>query len=145
MRFWPIVPVLTLALGACTVADGGRILQPTPSGTVLVRLVGGKTSDVLHSSKKHPVMVRNGFSLWVNESNYLNYFTAEVVSYTAPAIAPCWAVPAQPNNTILTFTPQSSPPISGSVTPCGPGKPDLEGIRISDQNGNSTVQYFRTR
>jgi hypothetical protein len=127
------------------VADGGRILQPTPSGTVLVRLVGGKTSDVLHSSKKHPVMVRNGFSLWVNESNYLNYFTAEVVSYTAPAIAPCWAVPAQPNNTILTFTPQSSQPISGSVTPCGPGKPDLEGIRISDQNGNSTVQYFRTR
>lgn len=145
MRFWPIVPVLTLALGACTVADGGRILQPTPSGTVLVRLVGGKTSDVLHSSKQHPITVRNGFSLWVNESNYLNYFTAEVVSYTAPATAPCWAVPAQPNNTILTFTPQSSPPISGSVSPCGPGKPDLEGIRISDQNGNSTVQYFRTR
>ena len=143
MQLRLIAPVLLLALVACTVADGGRILQPTPSGTVLVRLVGAKTNAVLHSSPKHPVIVHDGFSLWVNEANYTNYFSAEVVSYTAPATAPCWAVPAQPDNTILTFTPQLSPPIKGSVSPCGPGKPDLEGIRISDQNGNSTIQYFK--
>lgn len=144
MRFPLIVPVLLLAFVACSVANGGRILQPTPSGTVLLRLVGGD-GNVLHSSKTKPVIVHNGFSLWVNESNYLNYFTATVVSYTAPATAPCYAVPAQPNNSVMTFTPQNSPRVGGGPTPCVPGSGDVEGIRVSDQNGNSTTEYFKNK
>ncbi|HEY1653576.1 MAG TPA: hypothetical protein VGF86_00515 [Candidatus Tumulicola sp.] len=126
--------VILLPLVACSTEDGGRILQPTPSGTIELRLVGS-SGAVIQSSKKNPVKIHhNNFSLWVNEANYTDYFTATIVSWTAPTGEPCWVPPAQPNNTILTFTPQY-----GSGNCHG----DVEGIRVSDGVGHQTVQYFK--
>lgn len=122
-----------LALAACSVEQGGTILQPVPSGEVQVRLVGG-SSDVIASGPKHPVVVHGGFSLNVTEPWYTNYFTATIVSWTAPYGA-CYAAPAQPNNTVLTFTLTND-------NGCYPGNGDVEGVRVSDIYGNSTTQYF---
>ncbi len=124
-----------LPLVGCSVENGGKLFQPTPSGTIELRLVGGK-NVVIKSSKQQPVKVHSNFSLWVNEANYTDYFTASVVSWTGGTLDPCFVVPTTPNNTILTFTPSADPG-------CYPGNGDIEGIRVSDEFGNQTVQYFK--
>ncbi len=134
-----------LVLGACSVEQGGRLFQPTPSGAVQLRLVGG-SSSVIASGPNNPVTVHNGFSVYVNEPWYTNYFTAKVVSYTAPATGPCYAVPAQANNTVLTFTVQRQISTQGTgKNVCHPGNGDVEGIRVSDIYGNATTQYFKNK
>ncbi len=128
-----------LATTACGGTYGTNPFQPKPSGTVTLSLVGGNGSTIA-SSPTNPVPVHNGFAVEVHEAAYTNYFTAQIVSYTAPTTEPCYATPA-PNNTVLAFWPQSAPPISGvGPSPCGSG--DIEGIRVSDVNGHSTTQYF---
>ena len=124
------------AFAGCSVEQGGRIFQPVPTGQVELRLVGG-SSNVIASGPKHPVIVRGGFSLYVNEPWYTNYFTGKVVSWTAKIPRPCYTAPAQPNNTVLTFNPS---PLNGC-----PRKGDIEGIRVSDIYGNGTTQYFQSR
>ena len=123
-------------LAGCSVEQGGRILQPVPSGTVQVYLLSGN-GTALASGPKHPVFVHGGFSLNVTEAWYTNYFTATVVSYTAPG-GPCIVAPSQPNNTVLTFTVKN-----GNV--CYPGNGDVEGIRVIDVFGNSSTQYFELK
>ena len=121
------------ALTACSVEQGGRLFQPTPSGNVEVRLVGG-SSNPINSGPKHPVVVHGGFSLNVNEAWYTNYFTGAVVSW-APSDGDCFAAPAKANNTVLTFT---------LTDECQTGK-DVVGIRVSDIYGNGTTQYFQLK
>lgn len=124
--------VLLLPLVACSVENGGKIFQPTPSGTIQLRLVGGG-GGVISSGPAHPFKVTGGtFSLWVNEQWYSDYFTATVVSWTGSG-NPCWQPPTKPNNTVLTFT--------GS---CSRGA-GVEGIRVSDIFQNQTVQYFTAK
>jgi hypothetical protein len=126
--------VLVLALTACSVENGGKILQPTPSGNVQVSLVGGDGS-VLQTTKKDPQPVPAGFSLYVNEPWYTDYFTATVVSWTANTPEPCLVVPAKPQNQVMTFSWLSS-------AGCGPSSGDVEGVRVSDIFGHQTLQYF---
>lgn len=132
------------ALTACSVEQGGRILQPTPSGDVEVRLVGG-SSNVIVSGPQHPVIVHNGFSLNVTEAWYTNYFTATVVSYTAATTGPCYVAPSKPNNTVLTFRLQRQVSLKTNRNACYPGNGDVEGIRVSDIYGNGTTQYFKNQ
>lgn len=123
--------VLLLPLVACSVENGGKIFQPTPSGTIQLRLVGGP-GGVISSGPAKPVQVKGStFSLWVNEQWYTDYFTATVVSWTGDG-SPCWTPPANPNNTVLSFT-------GGGNCSKGSG---VEGIRVSDIFNHSTVQYF---
>jgi hypothetical protein len=126
--------VLIVSLAACSVEQGGTILQPKPSGVVQVYLIGG-SGGALASSKKHPIVVHNAFSLNVTESWYTNYFTAKVISWTIDSPEPCYQVPSKPENTIMTFK-----PLSGGG--CYPGNGDVEGISIADIYGHNTIQYF---
>jgi hypothetical protein len=43
---------------------------------------------------------------------------------------------------VFTFTPQNSPSINGTTGTCAALAGDIEGVRFSDSNGNSTSQYF---
>ncbi|MEO6836728.1 MAG: hypothetical protein ABI231_12605 [Candidatus Tumulicola sp.] len=133
MKLQFIVPILLFSLVGCATVQRGTIFQPVPSGTILLRLVGGN-GDVISSGPKHPFAVHNGFSLYVNEAKYVGYFTATTVSWTAPQ--PCYSVPAKPNNAVLTFSP---------VPSCHPGYGGVDGIRVSDTLGNSTTQYFENK
>lgn len=126
--------VLLLALTACSVENGGKILQPTPSGDVQVSLVGGDGS-VLQTTEKDPQPVPGGFSLYVNEPWYTDYFTATVVSWTANTQQPCLVVPAKPQNQVMTFSWRDG-------QNCGPSTGDVEGVRVSDIFGHQTLQYF---
>lgn len=126
--------VLVLALTACSVENGGKILQPTPSGNVQLILVGGDGS-LLQTTKGQPQGVPSGFSVYVNEPWYTDYFTAKVVSWTANTPTPCLVVPANPQNQVMTFSWQSG-------NRCYPGNGDVEGVRVSDIFGHQTIQYF---
>lgn len=126
--------ILILPLVACSVEQGGTILQPKPSGVVQLYLIGGSSSP-LASSKQHPIAVHNAFSLNVTEAWYTNYFTAKVISWTANIQSPCYQVPSRPENTIMTFTPRS-----GGA--CYPGNGDVEGISVADIYGHNTIEYF---
>ena len=142
MRPYLATLVLLLPLVACNSMAGGTILQPVPSGVVQLYLVGG-TGSVLTSGPKHPIHVHYTFSLNATEKGYTDYFTAQVVSWTAPTSRPCYVVPTEPQNTILTFTVQSVPPIKGKGgNACYAGNGDVEGIRVQDIYGNGTIQYF---
>lgn len=123
--------VLLLPLVACSVENGGKILQPTPSGTIQLRLVGGN-GGIISSGPTNPVQVKGStFSVWVNEAWYTDYFTATVVSWSGDG-NPCWNPPANPNNTVLNFTPNGNCNANSGV----------EGIRVSDIFNHQTVQYF---
>jgi hypothetical protein len=130
-------------LAGCSVEQGGRILQPVPNGVVQVYLL--PDGSPLKTGPAKPALVHGGFSLNVTEAWYTNYFTATVVSYTAPTANPCIVAPKKPNNSVLTFTYSRQLSLKDNRNACYPGNGDVEGIRVVDVYGNSSTQYFENK
>jgi hypothetical protein len=126
-------------------ATGISTVSPsTASGIVVATLPG--TSTPLASSPVTPIAVTNSFSIAVQEAGYTGAFTASIISYTAPTTAPCYAVSGTASTvqpSVFTFTPQNSPSVNGTTGTCALSG-DIEGVRFSDSNGNSTIQYFKS-
>jgi hypothetical protein len=131
---------LAVLFVACS--SGGGIFQPPKSsGVIVAREVG--SSIPLATSANNPLIVNGAFSIVLSEANYSATFTAEIVSYTAPATESCYGVTMDGTGTVATFTPRSAPATNGgSVSPCSQSGIDLEEVLFKDQQQHSNEQFF---
>jgi hypothetical protein len=136
-----VMAVLVLSLSACGGGSGGFLSTgPKPSGSISAAMQG--SGVVMSTNKSAPTPVSGSFAIAVSESGYSDYYTATVVSYTAPTTAACLVPPVTPNNAVLAFKQQASPPLDPTIkiSPCATSS-DVEGIRIADTAGHSTIVY----
>jgi hypothetical protein len=111
-----------------------------PAGPITVGIFASlyNTSTPLGTTAQTALAVTNAFSLLISESGYTGPFTGNIISFTAPATAPCYGVTMDPTGQVATLTPKLT---TGS---CLPPNADIEAVQFEDSHGNISLPMYFT-
>jgi hypothetical protein len=137
MRFLTAIKAALLSGTFATLAacGPGSVGKPLPPNGVFQEVLVGTSAIVPATSLSSPLQVVNGFSLLISEQYYTDVFTAQIVSFTAPAA--CYTVTMDSTGHTAIFA-----PISTSVTTTCPYAGDVESAQIDDVDHHTTIVFF---